>query len=134
MATGKQLIDEVARNRIGEAMQEPPDIVWRAMDHEEAHCAKEFNRANSKQPERDCRAWITERNKLHPEYVRGAGYHAVRYEVWPNYLGLTSAGARFINWGLLQLDEPGRNNLQTRMLGGETVPIALAAILFPEPT
>ncbi|CAN7356620.1 hypothetical protein [Variovorax sp. LjRoot178] len=130
----QNLIDALARSRIGEAMNEPPDVVWRVMDHEETQCAKEFNRTNSKNPEKDCRAWIAERNKLHPEYKRGVGYHAKPFDVWPNYLGLTSAGARFVNWGLMQLDEPGRENLGTRMLGGETVVIALAAILFPEPT
>jgi hypothetical protein len=128
----QSLIDELARSRIGEAMNEPAETVWRVMDHEESHCAREFNRTNSRHPERDCRAWVEQRNKLHPEYR--AGYHARPYDVWPNYLGLTSAGARFVNWGLLQLDEPGRENLETRMLGGETVVIALAAILFPEPT
>ncbi|CAN7774576.1 hypothetical protein LJR290_007717 [Variovorax sp. LjRoot290] len=128
------MIDEHARRRIGEAMNEPPDVVWRVMDHEETHCAKEFNRTNSKLPEKDCKAWVAERNKLHPEYKRGAGLHAKPVEVFPNYLGLTSAGARFINWGLMQLDCSGRENLETRMLGGETVVIALAAILFPEPT
>jgi len=130
----QNLIDELARSRIGEAMNEPAEVVWRVMDHEEAHCAKEFNRTNSRQPEKDCKAWVAERNKFHPEYKRGAGYHARPYYVWPNYLGLSSAGARFVNWGLMQLDDPGRENLWTRMLGGETVVIALAAILFPEPT
>lgn len=126
------LIDEHARRRIGEAMGEPPEMVWRVMDHEETHCEKEFNRTNSRSPERDCKAWIAQRGKLHPEHK--AGYQACPCEVFPNYLGLTSAGARFVNWGLVQLDEPGRENLDTRMLGGETVVIALAAILFPEPT
>lgn len=126
------LNDEHARRRIGEAMCEPPEMVWRVMDHEETQCEKEFNRANSRSPERDCKAWIAQRNKLHPEHK--PGYQACGYEVFPNYLGLTSAGARFVNWGLVQLDEPGRENLETRMLGGETVVIALAAILFPEPT
>lgn len=126
------LIDEHARRRIGEAMGEPAEIVWRVMDHEEINCAKEFNRSNSRNPERDCRAWIAERNKLHTEHK--PGYQPRPYEVFPNYLGLTNAGARFVNWGLMQLDEPGRENLGTRMLGGETVVIALAAILFPEPT
>ncbi|KWT64998.1 MULTISPECIES: hypothetical protein [unclassified Variovorax] len=126
------LIDEHARRRIGEAMGEPAEIVWRVMDHEETNCAKEFNRSNSRNPERDCKAWIAERNKLHPEHK--PGYQPRPYEVFPNYLGLTNAGARFVNWGLMQLDEPGRENLGTRMLGGETVVIALAAILFPEPT
>lgn len=113
-------------------MGEPAEIVWRVMDPEETNWAKEFNRSNSRYPERDCRAWIAERNKLHPEHK--PGYQPRPYEVFPNYLGLTNAGARFVNWGLMQLDEPGRENLGTRMLGGETVVIALAAILFPEPT
>ncbi|OUM01195.1 hypothetical protein [Variovorax sp. JS1663] len=132
MDPSKTLIDEHARRRIGEAMGEPAEVVWRVMDHEETNCAREFNRSNSRHPERDCKAWIAGRDKLHPEHK--PGYQARPSEVFPNYLGLTNAGARFVNWGLMQLDEPGRENLYTRMLGGETVVIALAAILFPEPT
>lgn len=131
MATG--IVGETTRGRIADALNEKAETVWRVMNHNETQCAKEFNRQNSRNPEGDCRAWVAERNKLHPEYVAGRGYQAIPYSVWPNYLGLTAAGARFINWGLKHLDEPGRVNLDTRMHGGETAPMALAAILFPEP-
>ena len=123
-----------ARGRIGDAMQERPDVVWQVQNFDGSRTLKEFTRTNSRAPERECKAWVDERNTLHPEYERGQGYRAVPVEVWPDFLGLTAAGARFLNWGLSQLDDSGRSNLETRMLGGEIAPLALAAILFPEPT
>lgn len=127
------ILGETTRGRIAHALNEKAETVWRVMNHNETECTKEFNRGNSRNPERDCRTWVETHNKLHPDFVPGKGLQALPYNVLPNYLGLTAAGARFINWGLKHLDEPGRANLDTRMHGGETAPIALAAILFPEP-
>mgnify|MGYP000103045865 CR=1 FL=1 len=127
-------IENRVRSRIGEAMIEVPDICWLVASADQTLYAGLWNERMTPDAERVCRAWLQERARpSHPHHGRPAGAHALRAEVWPNYLGMTDAGARFINWGLLQLDAGGHKNMLTRMLGGEHAQVALAAILFPEP-
>lgn len=66
MTSGKILIDNAARARIGEAMHEKPEVIWRVMDHDEQSYVQEFHRGNSENPRADCAAWVATRHKFHP--------------------------------------------------------------------
>lgn len=102
---------------------------------DESSYAARFDAREFVDPEKRCRAWLAERaNPTHALHGRLAGAHPKRVEIWPDYQALSAAGARFMNWGLLQLNASGHRSLLTRMLGGQAAPQALASILFPAPT
>lgn len=88
------------RTRIGKLMGDSPAVVWQIMNRDETASCMTFSRENSRHPEQDARAWLEEQDRQHPVYFKQRGYHVVRCEVWPDYLGQTADAMRFVSWAL----------------------------------
>lgn len=124
-----------ARSRIGQALGELPTSYWLVVTHDDERFIAAFARGSEcTDPEAEARMYLGRLTADHRDLTSARGYHLLNLSVWPDYLSLNDAGARFLNWGLLQLDRVGHAEILTRRRGGEIVTRALAAVLFPEPT
>lgn len=93
------------RNTLGRLMGEAPEIYWAVMNVDESAYCMSFDRIDSANPQRDAEDWFERHQREHPENVEQNGYHVVRCERWPDYLGEhgdCAASSRFINWAFQQ--------------------------------
>ena len=119
-------IDEI----IGKAMGERPEISWPVMNaSESAYCISfDFK------PEAD--EWLADQAKRFPVHIQENGYHVVRFETWPDYLGAYSESgsiSRFINFAMRTLmakDSELMSEVMRLFSRGETVQRALFIVMF----
>lgn len=94
-----------SRADIGRLMGEQPEVYWAVMNADESAYCIAFDRSGSVNPKREAEEWFDRHKREHPENVEQNGYHVVRCERWPDYLGEhgdCAASSRFINWAFRQ--------------------------------
>lgn len=128
------IFETVARSRIGAALGDSPNEVYRIVNRDKTFFIASYNRRTSEDPRERCEDFYARLNRAHKEHAAHRGYQVERALEWPNYLALSDAGARFMNWGLPRLDATMFIELAERMSRGETATQALAGLLFPDPT
>jgi hypothetical protein len=80
---------------IGRMMGENPSYSWQVMNAEETGYCISFDCPSEAQE------WFAKEKARSPDYIEQNGYHIVRYEQWPDYLGKwgdCAAVCRFINY------------------------------------
>lgn len=96
---------KLSRADIGRLMGEEPEVYWAVMNADESAYCISFDRNDSANPRREAEEWFERQKREFPENIERNGYHVVRCEQWPDYLGEhgdCAASSRFINWAFRQ--------------------------------
>lgn len=125
----------LTKAEVGRLMGEKPAEEWSVMTADESAGCITFAEHTHVMPRQACEEWFEAYKRDFPESVKANGYHIVRVEVWPDYLGEygdCAASARFMNWAFrLPLFEDVSNleRVLCAVRNGQSVQMALSAFL-----